>query len=243
MKIDKWSAFRSRRNATLQGVLCVLLLACAVSASAHTVYDGGKALRQNITSNAPVGADGSMYIDENGGKWQFLRADDALATSTVAFGKSVTSGTYYRGIGGNSSRSGSPFIHVNVSGATTRDGVTNGAVAAEPIDADEFYIHPGEAHTNNHYVVLRFVVPEDGWYSAFVTAHDVNGSGNTNYSAGAEIRLLVNNLLHARGIVRLENFNNGYDKNLLTRHFDFQMPVRWMASGEKIDFMVGTRRA
>lgn len=203
------------------------------------VYDGGKALRQNITSGSPVGVNGETYTDENGGKWQYLRANDKLATQTQAFGKSVSSGIY-QGIGGNSSRSGSPLIHVNTTGAATRDGVTDGTTAfAEPIDADEFYVHPGNPSAGYHFVVVRFTVPEDGWYSAFLTAHDVNGGGALDEYAGAEIRLLVNNAYYMKGVVRLENYENGVDANYLTRRFDLQMPVRWMAAGETLDFSVG----
>ena len=188
---------------------------------------------------AALAATVSAYTVYDGGKWQYLRAQDLYATDTTTFGKSVTSGIY-RGIGGNSSRTGSPFIHVNTTGAPTRDGVTNGQTAsAEPIDADEFYIHPGDVPAGYHYVVLRFIVPEAGWYSAFLSAHDVNGGGSTNNVAGAEIRLVANNIRQANGIVRLENYDYCGDVNYLTRRFDFQMPVRWMAAGETLDFMVG----
>ena len=243
---------------TLRGILPACIAAAtgaAITASAattssitvasggttRTVFDGGKALHQNITSVAPVGANGSIYTDGNGGQWQYLRADDALATSTVAFGKSVTSGNTYRGIGGNSSVSGAPFIHVNVSGAATSDGVSDGASAsAEPVDADEFYIHPGDAGSGYHYVVLRFTVPEDGWYSAFLTAHDLNGTGSATSQAGAEVRLLANGVLQAHGVVALENYTGGTSCGaILTRRFDFQMPVRRMEAGETLDFMVG----
>ena len=37
----------------------------------------------------------------------------------------------------------------------------------------------------------------------------------------------------------VENYDYGADANYLTRRFDFQMPVRWMAAGETLDFMVG----
>ena len=239
MKMTRHFALWPRRRAPLPRALCALLLACATSVSAYTVYDGGKALRQNITSGSPVGANGETYTDENGGKWQYFRAKSNLATNSMVFGKSVTSGIY-QGIGGTSSRTGSPFIHVNTTGAATRDGVTDGKTApGEPLDADEFYIHPGDPSAGYHYIVLRFIVPETGWYSAFLTAHDVNGGGPTNNPAGAEIRLLANNVLQARGVVRLENYDQGSDVNLLARRFDFQMPVRWMAAGETLDFMVG----
>ena len=214
---------RFMQKKTLVGLVAAAL---AATVSAYTVYDGGKALRQNITSGSPVGANGETYTDENGGKWQYFRAKSNLATNSMVFGKSVTSGIY-QGIGGNSSRTGSPFIHVNTTGAATRDGVTDGKTApGEPIDADEFYIHPGDVSAGFHYIVLRFIVPETGWYSAFLTAHDVNGGGPTNNPAGAEIRLLANNVLQARGVVRLENYDQGSDVNLWARRFDFQMPVR-----------------
>ena len=226
-------------SSLVTAALAAAVAAAATSAAAYTVYDAGKALRQNITSGSPVGADGATYTDENGGKWQYLRANDNLATSTAPFNKSVTSGAIYRGIGGNSSVAGSPYIHVNISGAATRNSVTDGAVAAEPIDADELYVHPGNPSEANHFVVLRFIVPDAGYYSAFLTAHDVNGGGNANGNAGAEIRLLANNVMQVHSIVRLESYDAGNNAYLLTRRFDFQMPTRWMAAGETIDFMVG----
>ena len=238
-----WRMTEQERFMQKKTIVGLMAVALAATACAYTVYDGGKALRQNITSGSPVGANGETYTDENGGKWQYLRAQDLYATDTTTFGKSVTNGIY-RGIGGTSSRTGSPFIHVNTTGAPTRDGVTNGQTAsAEPIGADEFYVHPGDVPAGYHYVVLRFIVPEAGWYSAFLSAHDVNGGGSTNNVAGAEIRLVANNVRQANGIVRLENYDYCGDVNLLARRFDFQMPVRWMAAGETLDFMVGANGA
>ena len=60
--------------AAIFGILFVAASATAVAenatsgSSTRTVYDGGMALRQNMTSGAPVGADGSTYTDGNGGK-------------------------------------------------------------------------------------------------------------------------------------------------------------------------------
>ncbi len=215
---------------------CVFTLALALTASARTVYDAGAALRANITSASPVGANGETYTDAQGGKWKYLRANDREATTTTTFGKSVTSGTY-RGIGGNSSGAGSPFIHVNVSG--NAQPITGG----EPVEPDEFYAHPGDASAANHYVVVRFIVPEAGWYSAFLTAHDVN-KGSSNASAGAEVSLVANNVLQARGIVTLEDYvGTEGDYKFLTHRFDFQMPVRWMAADETLDVVIGANGA
>ena len=216
---------------TLVGLMVAVL---AVTAGARTVYDGGKALRQNATSSSITGANGETYTDENGGKWQYLRANDNLATSTVAFGKSVTAGTY-RGIGGNSSGAGAPYLHVNTSGSERP--VTGG----EPIEPDELYVHPGDPNSANSYVVLRFTVPEAGWYSALLSAHDANKhqSNPDPNTSGAEIRLVANGKLQARSVVSLEDCTNSNVRALLTHRFDFQMPVRWMAANETLDFMVG----
>ena len=226
---------------TKSTVLCLVVALAATSAFARTVYDAGAALHANITSASPVGADGATYTDAQGGKWQYLRANDREATTTTSFGKSITSGTYYRGIGGTNPRAGSPYIHVNVSGAATTDGVTNG----EPVDADEFYAHPGNPGSANHYVVIRFIVPEDGWYSAFLTAHDLNKQGSANKNSGAEVSLVANNVLQARGVVSLEDYDetDNTSRYLLTHRFDFQMPVRWMAAGETLDFVIGANGA
>ncbi len=216
---------------------CVFTLALALTASARTVYDAGAALHANITSASPVGADGATYTDAQGGKWRYLLADDRNASTTASFGKSVTSGTY-QGIGGNSSASGSPYIHVNVSGEAQP------IAGAEPVEPDEFYAHPGDPNSGNHYVVMRFIVPEAGWYSAFISAHDVS-KGAANKSAGAEVSLVANNVLQARSVVSLEDYEgaDNTSKSLLTHRFDFQMPTRWMAADETIDVVIGANGA
>ena len=51
------------KNSTL---LCAVLgatLATSLPGSARTVFDAGKALRQNCAGGAPVGADGEIYAD------------------------------------------------------------------------------------------------------------------------------------------------------------------------------------
>ena len=222
-----------RTSLFLSAVVCttVALQTIADSGSPSVVvYDGGKALRQNCASGT-TGAGGETYTDENGGKWQYLRANDDLATSTATIGSTYNQNGY-AGIG-----STPPYIRVNVSGAAI-------ATDGEPVDADEFYIHPGDPGAANHYVVLRFTVPEDGWYSAFMTAHDLNGGGSATAQAGAEVRFLANGVLQVHGVVALENYTGATScGGILTRRFDFQMPVRWMTAGQTLDFMVGANGA
>ena len=49
--------------------LCIVLsAAAALSVSARTVYDAGKALRENFQNNATPQ---NPYTDSNGGKWTY----------------------------------------------------------------------------------------------------------------------------------------------------------------------------
>jgi hypothetical protein len=207
------------------------LMAAVQIAFPRTVYDGGKALRQNCESGGYVGTDGSVYTAADGGKWQYLRAQDSLATTTAAFGGHYATGDY-DGIGG----AASPYIRVNMSGASIP--VSGG----EPIEPDELYIHPGNPTAGNSFAVLRFIVPEDGWYSAFLSAHDVNKQPpdhNVNATSGADVCFLANGKLQAKGVVSLEDYAGGDASPHLTHRFDFQMPVRWMAAGGTLDFVIG----
>ena len=67
-------------------VLTFAAAALAAVASAYTVYDAGKALRQNCASGAYTGANGdSYYTDENGGKWQFRLSSEQGVFANVTF--------------------------------------------------------------------------------------------------------------------------------------------------------------
>ena len=97
-------------------ILCAVIgatLATSLTGSARTVFDAGKALRQNCASGAPVGADGGTYTDENGGQWRYLCASDALASSAAALGS-----TYNQD--GRAGFGLYPRIWVNVSGRRLR---------------------------------------------------------------------------------------------------------------------------
>ena len=48
--------------------ICMMAALVAANASARTVYDAGKALRQNFQNNATPA---NPYTDENGGIWTY----------------------------------------------------------------------------------------------------------------------------------------------------------------------------
>ena len=74
-------------------VLTFAAAALAAAASAYTVYDAGKALRQNCASGAPVGADGATYTDENGGVWKY-----SSAAGVAPSPKKVSQKVFLRGV-------------------------------------------------------------------------------------------------------------------------------------------------
>ena len=230
MKIDNRFAFRSRRNATLQGVLCVLLLACAVSASAHTVYDGGKALRQNCAS----GTYANPYTDENGGRWSYHTSSAVAPFTNLGSFQTHTKvdSNQLDGWGGTAS----PHLKVNITGsALTRSAFLDNA---DPIEPDELVIHP--AGSGNTYTVLRFTIPEDGWYSAFVSFRDTSlqpASNNPGVNSGASVYVTLGpangDKTLVSGIVSLEHVTNSSPR------LDFQIPAQRLTAGMRFNFAVG----
>ena len=118
--------------------------------SARTVYDAGKALRQNCES----GSYANPYTDANGGVWSYYAASslspfvgaalDSYATkdSGKLDGLRLTSVSY-------------PKIMVNMTDGPMES--TDLGSAGNLIEADELIVHPGDS--GNDYAVLRFTVP------------------------------------------------------------------------------------
>ena len=213
-------------------VAALLALAVPATSSARTVYDAGKALRQNFQNNATPA---NPYTDEYGGKWTYSSAAGvAPFTSLGNFASSYAKidNDQLQGWGGTSS----PHLKVNITDHALTDSSfvtkTGDVLDGEPIDVDEMVFHPGK--DGNSYMVLRFIAPEDGWYSAFASFHDTSKETTATASSGASVHVTEggNNVL-AQGVVSLEGVAGS------TRRFDFQMPVRYMTAGTEIRFAVG----
>ena len=207
--------------------ICLIVVQVAATASARTIYDAGKALRQNFQNNATPA---NPYTDENGGIWTYSSAAGvAPFTSLGNFASSyaTTDDGQLQGWGSTSS----PHLKVNITGHTlTSSSFMVGD--CEPIEADEMVFHPGQS--GNSYMVLRFVAPKDGWYSAFASFHDTSQETSATASSGASVYVTegANNIL-AHGVVSLEGVSGS------TKRFDFQMPVRYMKKDAEIRFAVG----
>ena len=211
-------------------VLTLVTAVFAAAVSARTVYDAGKALRQNCTS----GTYANPYTDANGGVWSYY------TSSAVAPFTGLSKFTTHEKIDSNQldgwGGTASPHLKVNITGRTlTRSSFLN---EAEPIEADELVFHP--AASGNTYTVLRFIVPEDGWYSAFVSFRDTSlqpASNSPDVNSGASVHVTLGkaptDVVQVSGIVSLEHVANS------TPRLDFQMPVRWLEKDMRLNFAVG----
>ena len=222
--------FQALRRAVLGALAACALVALPVSA--RTVYDAGKALRQNFQNNATPA---NPYTDENGGIWTYSSAAGVAPFSLL--GNFVSSyakidNNQLQGWGGTAS----PHLKVNITDHALTDSSfvtkTGGVLDGDPIDIDEMVFHPGK--DGNSYMVLRFTAPEDGWYSALASFHDTSKEATPTASSGASVHVtLGDDKILAQGVVSLEGVAGS------TRRFDFQMPVRYMTAGTEIRFTVG----
>lgn len=218
----------------MKKLLIIGAAAVALTASARTVYDAGKALRQNCES----GSYANPYTDANGGVWSYHAASSLSPFSGVALemhaakedgkldGWHVDDQSY-------------PKIMANVS----RQAMESADLGSpgNPIEADELILHPGDR--GNAYAVLRFTVPQDGWYSAFASFHDINYQANPNGYSGVDVHITLGSgetdTELASSLVTLENAQAYWGNANRTQRFDYQMPVRYLTQGMRIQFVVG----
>ena len=144
---------------------CTLTVALAVPPASHarTVYDAGAALYANCT--AASGAYANPYTDENGGTWgYFITALSPISnTVTLASGTYSWSGRPLAGFAADNTKQATSIRVFNSDTATT--------VAGEILQPGELILFPGNSDSQR--ACVRFTVPESGWYSAFVSAHDL----------------------------------------------------------------------
>ena len=197
---------------------CALTVALAAPSAGHarTVYDAGAAFN---AAGAHVNAFGDV--------WSLHHAVDASLSTTAAFGTYAADTGVYKGISRNENKS-APWVRVNTSTSAQN------AASGEVILPNEFYLHPGNPSQANPCDVVRFTVPEAGWYSALVFAHDVNYGSGTD---GVVVTIRAGGNALAQQNVSLESVAWS------TRRFDFQMPVRWMSAGETIEVVIGPNDA
>ena len=206
------------RIATIHVVACLIAAFAAVDVSARTVYDAGKAFNEaghNVNTFGP---------------WSLLHASGEGMTNTMAFDEATGESGSFAGIGGDSS----PWIRVNTGSASIESG--------EEVLPNELLIHPAnpkggtESYPSD---VVRFTAPEAGWYSANIFAHDTakEPDNASTANSGVQVSVKVKGNVLVRQIVSLED----YAENNSTHRFDFQMPVRYLAAGDKIEVVVGNK--
>ena len=212
---------------------CALAVALAAPSVSHarTVYDAGAALYANCT--AASGAYANPYTDENGGIWSYhLSTYNGVPNGDVTLIGAVRPTAY--GTANTGSIAGfavttankGQSVRVNISGHAI---TTSSATGAEPLADKELFMFPGNA--SNQCSHVRFTAPEAGWYSAFVSAHDLARGAVNHESSSADVCVLAQGKLLVSCPVSLEDQD--------TRRFDFQMPVRHLEAGDAIDVLVG----
>ena len=150
---------------TARCLFALAVVAATATTLARTVYDAGKALRQNCES----GSYANPYTDTNGGVWSYLAASSLSPFSGVALEMHAAKEDGKLD-GWHIDEQSYPKIMVNVSGQAMDSSYLGSA--GYPIEADELILHPGDS--GNAYAVLRFTVPQDGWHSAFASFHDIS---------------------------------------------------------------------
>ena len=205
-------------------VLGLIAVMSAFGASARTVYDAGKALRENCT--AASGAYANPY-----GVWSYHLANNAGVIKTTATLSSTNGRRAFSSVGSGTidgfsigtAQAGS--IRTIVSGASI-------ATVGEPLEVDELFMFP-ENHEDK-FPMVRFTAPVAGWYSALVSAHDLAKDATASVNSGVRVRVFAQGNAIIHWIVSLED----YAASNPTHRFDFQMPVRHLAAGETIDVVV-----
>ena len=201
------------------GALATCALA-ALPSSARTVYDAGKALRENCET----GGHANPY-----GVWSYHLANNAGVIKTTATLSSTNGEKAYGsgtldGFSISTAQAGS--IRTIVSGSSIA------TTAGEPLEVDELFMFP-ENHEEK-FPMVRFTAPAAGWYSAYVSAHDLAKDETASGNSGVRLRVFAQGSAIIHGIVSLED----YAASNPTRRFDFQMPVRYLGTGETIDVVV-----
>ena len=210
----------------MKKLLIIGAAAVALTASARTVYDAGKALRQN--------GETGTYANPNG-VWSYYYASSLSPFSGTLF-ESTSTITSDKLAGWKNWDH--QHLKVNVTGQILDDPSL--IEAGEPLEVDEMYFHP----ERNLYTVLRFTVPEDGWYSAFASFHDVNQEASPLATSGVDVHVTLGSEAAgdtelASTLVTLESYPAAWGDANRTQRFDYQMPVRYLTQGMRIQFAVG----
>ena len=218
-----------RRAATCRNLLAGLRIAVcalvALPASARTIYDAGKALRENLASSSPTS---ELFTDSKGGKWSYYFSNENGTPNTEVIlkrnGQKAYGEGYVNGFDG-SSGAFNTSIRVNVSDQAI-------ATAGEPLETDELFVFPGNG--DYKWAHVRFTAPSSGWYSAFVSAHDLAKQATADANSGVKVRVIAQGNKLVTHVVSIEDYSSATSSH----RFDFQMPVRYLAANDTIDVLV-----
>ena len=205
--------------------ICLTVVLMAATASARTVYDAGKAMRENLASSSPTS---ESFTDSKGGKWSYYFSNENGTPNTEVTlkcnGQKAYNDGYINGFDG-SSGAFNTSVRVNVSDHAI-------ATAGEPLEADELFVFPGNG--DYKWAHVRFTAPATGWYSAFVSVHDLAKQATADSNSGVKVRVIAQGNKLITSVVSIEDYSSATSSH----RFDFQMPVRYLAANDTIDVLV-----
>ena len=162
--------------------VCLIAVLVSASAAARTVYDAGKAMRENLASSSPTS---ESFTDSKGGKWSYYFSNENGTPNTEVTlkcnGQKAYNDGYINGFDG-SSGAFNTSVRVNVSDHAI-------ATAGEPLEADELFVFPGNG--DYKWAHVRFTAPSTGWYSAFVSVHDLAKQATADSNSGVKVRVIA----------------------------------------------------
>ena len=178
------------------------------------------------------------YTDANGGVWSYHTASSAAPFSGLNDFQAhsrMESNTTDGWICQSDGNPAHPLLLVNTTGGPVSSYCSSG----NQLEADELMFHPSATG----YAVLRFTVPESGWYSALDSFRDVD-QGEANALSGVDVHVTLGSDSAgdtdlATTHVTLENYAGWNAASKRTKRFDYQMPVRYLTAGMRIQFAVG----
>jgi hypothetical protein len=211
------------REMSMKRIVLVIGMMASIAAGG-IVFDAGEAMKANVKS----GVSANPYTDAEGGAWSYWTSTAMTngVETAMAGGVTLDGDAALMGFGDK----GTPYLIVNTADHAIHEPVDMG-YGTESLEPTELMGHPG--NTGSNYVMLRFTVPHDGWYSSLSRFRDLNIGGEYT-TRGVEAIVSINGQLQTKSIVSLEEWYDG-----TTGMFDVQTPVRYMKAGETFEFTIG----
>ena len=215
-----------KSDRTLRLAASITLALCLGSAEA-AVFDAGQALKADMAQGAPA----NPYTDANGGVWTFGRTT-AVAEGTVTT-LDYPGYAWAADLKGFSKSAGDPLPTINVNVGAAAVAGNFGLTAGYLVAPGEIVLHPDRGDSGARFAIIRFIVPQTGFYHLLATFRDVQYSGGT--SPGVDVHVVVNGADLANAVVSTDAPPPAGS----VPSFTAEVRSLSLAAGDTVDFDVG----